>query len=98
MPADVKDHAPDADTLHEIRAVVARAKKGDTAVLARLRELRDAHPVMWQRYGDLAAQAERSWVSLAAGPDLYLCEYLLRRAGAKRTELAGPDDGPRVAV
>src|SRR5262245_43843735 len=94
MAADVKEHAPDADALSEIRAVVAQAKKGETAALPRLRELLDAHPVLWQRYGDLAAQAERLWVALAAGPDQYLRECLLRQAEAKRQELAGPDAGP----
>src|SRR4051812_32472564 len=91
---DSKDGAPAADALNEIRTVVAQAKKGDTAVLPRLRELLDAHPALWQRYGDLAAQAEQSWAALAAGPDQYLRECLLRQAQAMRGELAGPDAGP----
>jgi hypothetical protein len=92
MAADVKEHAPDA--LNEIRAVVARAKQGDTGVLPRLRDLLDAHPILWRRYGDLAAQAERLWVALAAGLDHYLRECLLRQAEAMRQELAGPDADP----
>jgi len=94
MAADEKEHAPDADALAEIRAVVTLAKKGDTAVLPRLRVLLDSHPILWRKYGDLAAQAEQLWVALAAGPDHYLRECLLRQAGALREELAGPDAGP----
>jgi hypothetical protein len=94
MATEAREGAPDADALNEIRAVVARAKQGDTAVLPRLRELLDGHPILWQRYGDLAAQAERLWVALAAGPDQYLRECLLRQAEAKRQELAGADAGP----
>jgi hypothetical protein len=92
--ADVNTHAPDADALNEIRLVIGRAKKGDTAALPRLRELLDTHPILWQRYGDLASQAERLWVDLAAGPDQYLRECLLRQAEAMRQELAGADAGP----
>src|SRR5262245_50416753 len=94
MAADVKDHAPDADALNEIRLVVGQARQGDTAALPRLRALLAAHPILWQRYGDLAAQAQRSWITLAAGPDLYLGESLLRQTEAMRQELAGPDAGP----
>jgi hypothetical protein len=94
MAADVNTHAPDADALHEIRAVVSQAKKGDTTVLPRLRELLDAYPILWRRYGDLAAQAERLWVALVAGADHYLRECLSREADALRRELAGPDAGP----
>jgi hypothetical protein len=94
MAADVNTHAPDADALNEIRLVVGRAKKGDTAALPRLRELLETHPILWRRYGDLAAQAERLWVALAAGPDLYLSACLLRQAEAMRQELAGADAGP----
>src|SRR5262245_8971495 len=94
MVTEAREVTPDADALNEIRAVVAQARKGDTAVLPRLRELLDGHPILWQRYGDLAAQAERLWVALAAGPDQYLRECLLRQAAAKRQELAGPDAGP----
>src|SRR5262245_32203901 len=94
MSTEAKEGAPDADALNEIRAVVARAKKGDTAVLPRLRELLDGHPISWERYGDLAAQAERLWVALAAGHDLYLRECLLRQAAAMRQQLAGADAGP----
>src|ERR1700712_2338810 len=85
---------PAPEVLDEIRAVVGRAKQGDTAVLPRLRELLADHPVIWQRYGDLAVQAETAWADLAAGTDLHMRECLLRRAEALREELAGPAPSP----
>jgi hypothetical protein len=85
---------PAAEALAEIRAVVARAKQGDVAALPRLRELLDAHPALWTRYGDLAAQAEAAWAALAAGADLHLRECLLHRAAALRAGLGGPAPSP----
>jgi hypothetical protein len=94
MAADLNTHAPDADALNEIRLVVGRAKKGDTTALPRLRELLDTHPILWQRYGNLGAQAEQLWIALAAGPDKYLHECLVRKAEAMRQELERADAGP----
>jgi hypothetical protein len=78
----------------EIRTVVGRAKRGDASVLARLGELLKNYPALWRHYGNLAAQAEGLWASLAAGQDLYLRESLLRQAEALRQELAGPGPSP----
>jgi len=85
---------PAPEVLAEIRTVVGRAKEGDVGALPRLRELLTEHPALWKRYGDLAAQAEAGWVTLASGPDLYLRECLLRQAAALRKELAGPSPSP----
>jgi hypothetical protein len=78
----------------EIKAVVSRAKAGDVSVLPRLRQLLTEYAILWQGYGDLAAQAEAAWARLAAGPDLHLRECLLRKAEALRQELAGPTPAP----
>ena len=56
---------PAEKALDEIKAVVGRAKLGDASVLPRLRELLSQYPELWRRYGDLAAQAEAGWASLA---------------------------------
>jgi len=42
----------------------------------------------------LAAQAERAWIELAAGPDLLAREALARQLAALKTELAGPAPTP----
>ena len=88
------EQPPAPKILDEIKSVVGRAKKGDATVLPRLRELLAEYPTLWQRYGDLAAQAESAWVNLAAGTDLHLRESLLRQAEALREELAGPAPSP----
>jgi hypothetical protein len=64
------------------------------SVLPRLHELLTEYPALWSQYGDLAAQAEAAWVTLAAGRNLHLRESLLRQAAALRDELAGPSPSP----
>jgi len=76
-----------AEAYAEIREVVGRAKRGDAAAVPRLRELLDRHQALWVRAGDLAAQVELSWISLAGGDDLHLRESLLRYAAKLRAEL-----------
>src|SRR5262245_49910915 len=73
---------------------MALAKKGDSGVLPRLRELLREFPVLAESYGNLAAQAEAGWAALAAGPDLYLRECVLQKAEALRGELGGPSPSP----
>ncbi len=94
MATDGTNPAPPPDALAEIREVVGRAKRGDAAAVPRLRELLDRHPRIWERYGDLAAQVERSWVGLAAGDDLYLKESAARYAAKLRSELTRPAASP----
>ncbi len=88
------EQPPVPKVVDEIRAVVNRAKTGDTTVLPRLRELLARYPELWQRYGDLATQAQMAWANLAAGSDLYLRESVLRMAEALREELAGSSPSP----
>lgn len=90
MATDGTNPAPPPDALAEIKEVVGRAKRGDAAAVPRLRELLDRHPGIWERYGDLATQVEKSWVALAAGDDLYLKESVTRYAGKLRAELTRP--------
>ena len=90
MATDGTNTAQPSDALAEIREVVGRAKRGDTAAVPRLRELLDRHPGIWERYGDLATQVEKSWVGLAAGDDLHMRESVTRYAGKLRAELTRP--------
>src|SRR5262245_58251632 len=77
-----------------MRAVVKRAKAGDESAVPRLREFLDGYPAIWRSYGDLAAQAQKSWVALAAGRDLHLRECLGRFAADQRSQLVRPGAGP----
>ncbi len=94
MATDGTNPAPPPDALAEIREVVGRAKRGDAAAVPRLRELLDRHPGIWERYGDLATQVEKSWVGLAAGDDLHLKESVTRYAAKLRAELTRPAASP----
>jgi hypothetical protein len=73
----------------DIREALERAQGGDRGSLPAIRAALDAHPEIWEQYGDLAAHARRSWVQLIAGTDLALAEALTRKAAALGTELAG---------
>ena len=74
-----------------LAGLVERARRGDAAALPELRLALDANPHLWQRFGDLARQAEQALVDLAAGNDLYLRECLARRVAELRGELGGRD-------
>jgi hypothetical protein len=89
-----KDQRPTPEILEELRTIVAKAKGGDESVLPRLRELLDAHPRIWQTYGDLGAHAEIAWVAMIAGKNLHLRECLLRKIAAMKDELAGAAASP----
>ena len=74
--------------------LVRRAQQGDHSVLPWLRRTLDDDPAIWQRHGDLAAQAQAAWLALVAGPDLVLRESVGRKLDALRAELAGPAPSP----
>jgi hypothetical protein len=93
MSAQTKLTEPD-QTFERLRELVARAQAGDASVLPALREALDADPSLWQRCGDLAAQAQAAWLQLLAGHDLFLHESVQRKLEALRLELAGPDPSP----
>jgi hypothetical protein len=78
----------------EIQAVLLRAQKGDVSVLPRLREILDANPAIWQRYGDLGLHSQNAWIRHIAGPDLYLSEALSRKVGSLHKDLQSPSATP----
>jgi hypothetical protein len=80
--------------MEELQELVRRTQRGDRSVLPALRQALDAHPEIWQAYGDLAAQAQAAWLDLLAGPDVLLRESVERKLAALRAELAGPDASP----
>jgi hypothetical protein len=62
--------------------------------LPELRQVLDAHPETWQRYGDLALQAQEAWLQLISGPNLLLRESLARKLDQLKVELADTDPSP----
>src|SRR4051812_41449613 len=85
----VMDDAPSDEIVVELRRVTDRAIRGDATAVARLRQILDDYPAIWEYYGDLARHARLAWISLAAGNDLHLRESLARKAAALEAELAG---------
>jgi hypothetical protein len=83
-----------AHTHEELARLLKRAEQGDHAVLPRLREALDANADIWERYGDLAAQAEASLILLAAGKNLLLAESLQRKLRSLKDELGGESPSP----
>jgi hypothetical protein len=77
----------EADVVERLQQLVRRAQGGDQSVLGELRAALDANPDLWQRYGDLALQAQASWLNLVAGADLFLRETLERKLEQVRNEL-----------
>jgi hypothetical protein len=74
--------------------LLKRAEQGDRSVLPKLREALDANAEIWQRYGDLAGQAQAALVTLAAGPNVLLAESLLRKLKALKDELCDGSPSP----
>ncbi len=78
----------------KIGQVIDLAKQGRKEILPTLRALLDAHPELWQHYGDMGLQAQEHWLHLFSGQNLYLNECARRNAEALRDSLAGTDAGP----
>jgi hypothetical protein len=91
---------PAPTAVANLREVLERARTGDPAALADLRETLRSRPDLVEYCGNLAAFAERAWVDLAAGPNLVVHESLKIKLEGLRAELAGPDSTPleRLAV
>src|SRR5262249_30699602 len=86
--------ATEQSSREELAFLLRRAEQGDQAVLPELRKLLSDTPALWEGYGDLAAQAEASLITLAAGANLLLAESLLHKTEAMKAELAGPEASP----
>jgi len=94
MSKDGINQPPTAEALAEIKAVAARAMSGDAAAVPRLREILAEYPTISQSHGNVAAHAERAWLDLAAGNDLYLRECVVKFAEDLRTRLTRPTASP----
>ena len=90
---------PDLDERQrEYLALVRRAEQGDQPALEGLRALYDQMPALWEATGNLAKQAEYSWIKTAMGKNLAGQEALERKAKALRSELAGQAPSPLEAL
>ena len=78
-----------ADTRQKVQELVNRAAQGDTKVLPALRQILNAHPEMWEEYGDLAAHAQEAGMQLIAGKNLLMLESLRCKTQELKTAVMG---------
>ena len=94
--SDMPDRSDDSTLtdLDHLRAVLERAEQGDDTAVPELRKALDAHPSIWERYGDLARQARDAWLGHVAGDNLLLRESLDRKLAAFELELGLAQSSP----
>lgn len=86
-PASTAESAPAAPEISPLQAILELARRGNPAILPKLRETLDQFPQIWQHYGDLAGAVERGWLRCLAGRDLLLTESITRELAAMRAGL-----------
>lgn len=74
--------------------LVRQANSGNESCLARLRQILDEQPEIWQRAGDIALLAERHWIDVVCAGNTFLEESTRRRLSQMKVELAGTDSTP----
>jgi hypothetical protein len=83
--------ATDAATLtRKCNELLKRAHEGDSAALPGVRRLLNESPDLWKDLGDIAMQARRVWIELAAGKNDVVAEAPTRELSALTLELSGP--------
>lgn len=80
--------------LRELEALAERARRGETAVLPRLREIFSTHPEIWQHLGDVSRHVESAWIDLMIGKDPLGREAIQQRVALMRQELTGEHSTP----
>jgi hypothetical protein len=78
----------------ELRKFLKRAQDGDESTLPALRKLLENPAAVEMFGGNLAQQAELSFIEAATGKNLMFKEALARKLELMRAELAGPDPTP----
>jgi len=81
-------------TADEAWSLVKRAQAGDSTTLPELRRLLQTPAYVDALGGDLARQAEASFINAAGGKDLAVREALTRKLEIMRAELAGKSPTP----
>lgn len=78
----------------EFIELIDRAQAGDRSVLPKLDHLLERRADIWEQCGDLAHQAEQTWVTVCAGTNLLASETLKRHLAALKDSLLGPGSTP----
>jgi len=78
----------------DIEKIIQRARKGDKKALPAISEWMEKTPTIVERMGNMAVQAELSWLDATVGDDLYAKEAVKRKMAAMRVVLSGACPSP----
>ena len=84
--------------LEGLRALVARAGKGDQSALAEVRQFLANRPVLWAEAGDIGRVAEEALLGMASGDNLLFKESLRRGLAAVKADLAPANPVEKLVV
>lgn len=82
----------------ELTALLKKANAGDPKALAKLSQLLDANPHIWQGVGDLGQHAERTLIMQVAKDDALSKESIERHVRQMRQDLCGPKPTPMEKI
>jgi hypothetical protein len=82
------------EQMEHLQTLVTRGEQGDASVLPEIQQMLDDHPEIWQRYGDLAGQAEEAWKRVIAGENTLFYESLGRKLDEFKAELTKDGNSP----
>ena len=88
------DKQPAKDRFDDLRSILARANEGDLSVLPELRTLLATREDLWREVGDVAAQAEQTFLRLFAGTNLHFMEAIRNKLTELKIDLAGLSPSP----
>lgn len=89
--ADTAKHLPSQLGLEPL---VRLANAGNADALAKLRQVLDDNPQIWQAVGDLADHAELTLIRVIAGSNMLTFESLRRKTAELRQEIGGEQPTP----
>ena len=91
---DVSKKRTSSERRITLAAMLMAAGRGGKTILPALWKRFDDEPDLWEQAGNIALQAERSVLSLAAGKNALAFDAMERKVDQLRVELVGPSPTP----
>jgi len=85
--SEPNEKLPSAAEFAEMKKVLAKANAGDQTAIAELHRFLNDNPRVWRRIGDMAAIAEKAWVTAVSQGDRLTAESLKRQLAELKAEL-----------
>ena len=85
---DAESSETPTDPMAELQTLVALAKYGDESAVARIGNLLDACPALWQSVGDLGEHSEQLLITIVADGNALVSESMQREIKRLKDELA----------